>query len=294
MGGYTPIYYAHKDRNAIFEWGPARWGSFIGRGISLPEDDPDDTTLFAEFLNPDGAYYTEQVWLDCKPGTTFSYSNTGYDLLGHLVEQTSGRPLDDYLKEEIFEPLGMSHTARLSEEPPYSQATPTERVYGVLSKTNLETPIYGDVRVGAGSLHSNVKDLAQFLIAHMNQGEVDGVRLLEPETVELMHDRHTLSNADIGQEAYGYGWAHYQEKPWQFWGSFFQFYGAQGHGGQDIGYRARIYTVNKGEGGFGVIVLTNMGTLFKSDIPWFFSTPLQLETLLMEEAQRLWAEVHPE
>ena len=52
-----------------------------GRAISLPEDDPDDATLFAGFLHPDGAYYTPEVWLDCRPGTAYSYSNTGYDLL---------------------------------------------------------------------------------------------------------------------------------------------------------------------------------------------------------------------
>ena len=96
-----------------------------------PENDPDDATLFAGFLQPEGAYYTPEVWLDCRPETTYSYSNTGYDLLGHVVEQASGRHLNDYLREEIFEPLGMSHTARLSEDPPYPQATPTEHVYWV-------------------------------------------------------------------------------------------------------------------------------------------------------------------
>jgi hypothetical protein len=50
--------------------------------------------------------------------------------------------------------------------------------------------------------------------------------------------------------------------------------------------------VEEDEGGFGVIVLTNTANFFKGDDLWFFSTYLQLETLLMEEAQRLWALEH--
>ena len=94
-------------------------------------------------------------------------------------------------------------------------------------------------------------------------------------------------------EAYGYGWTRYQQAPWQFWGSFFPFYGAEGHGGSDVGYRTRLYAVEKDEGGFGVIVLTNTANFFKTDQLWFFSTYLQIETLLMEEAQRLWVLEHP-
>ena len=65
-------------------------------------------------------------------------------------------------------------------------------------------------------------------------------------------------------------------------------------GRNDIGYRARIYMVEREEGGFGVIVLVNMGTIFKPDSLWFFSTHLQLETLVMEETPRLWEKKHAE
>jgi CubicO group peptidase (beta-lactamase class C family) len=146
--------------------------------------------------------------------------------------------------------------------------------------------------VGGGGLYSTVPDMAQFLIAHMNQGQVGDVQLLEPETVAEMHKARVTSSADLGMAAAGYGWTLYQQAPWEFWGSFFQFYGAGGHGGSDIGYRARVLMVEEDEGGFGVIVLTNTANFFKGDDLWFFSTYLQLETLLMEEAQRLWALEH--
>jgi hypothetical protein len=50
--------------------------------------------------------------------------------------------------------------------------------------------------------------------------------------------------------------------------------------------------VEKDKGGFGVVWFTNYGTVFKPDTPWFFTTYLQIETLLMEEAQRLWELEH--
>jgi CubicO group peptidase (beta-lactamase class C family) len=104
----------------------------------------------------------------------------GYDLLSYLAEVVSGQSFDQVLQEGIFDPLGMTHTARLNEDPAYPQATPHERVYTIFTKTDLEAPIYGDKRVGAGSLASNVPDMAQFLIAHLNQGRVGDVQLLAP------------------------------------------------------------------------------------------------------------------
>jgi CubicO group peptidase (beta-lactamase class C family) len=292
LAGYTPAYYAHKDRDAFYEWRAAKRGRGPIRGNVIPEDDPDDTTLFEGLLNPGGSYYTPEVWLDCRPGSTYSYSNTGYDLLSYLAETVSGQSFDRVLQEGIFDPLGMTHTARLSEDPAYPQATPHERVYTIFTKADLEAPIYGSNRVGAGSLVSNASDMAQFLIAHLNQGRVGDAQLLAPETIDLMHKPKTFDSADVGMEAYGYGWTRYQEQPWQYWGSLIQFLGAEGHGGHDIGYRARMLMVKEGQGGFGVVWFTNHGTIFKPDSPWFFTTYLQIDTLLLEEAQRLWAVEH--
>jgi CubicO group peptidase (beta-lactamase class C family) len=294
MAHHTPTYAAYMDRDAYLEWDAARRGRSIYGEIVQPEGDPDYGTFIEGYLNPDGAYYTPEAWLDCRPGTDYRYSSPGYDLLGYLVEQVSGQSLDEYLQKEVFHPLGMTHTARLSEDPPYPQATPIERVYGVLSKANLEAPIYGSARVGGGGLYSTVPDMAQFLIAHLNQGRVGDVQLLKPDMVTQMHRPRVYSRADLGMEAYGYGWTHYQQEPRQFWGTFFQFYGAEGHGGGDIGYRTRIFAVEKDEGSFGVVVLTNTENFFKWDELWFFGTYLQIETLLMEEAQRLWAVEHGE
>lgn len=292
MAHNTPTYAAYTGREVYLEWDATKRGRSLYGEIVLPEGNPDYGTFIEGYLRPDGAYYTPEAWRDCMPGQDYRYTSPGYDLLGYLVEQVSGQSFDDFLQGEIFEPLGMTHTARLSEDPPHSQATPNERVYGVLWKANLEAPIYGRGRAGGGGFYTTVPDLAQFLIAHMNQGQLGDVQLLEPETVALMHEARVETSADVGMEAAGYGWTHYREAPWDFWGTDFQFYGAEGHGGGDIGYRARMYSVEKEEGGFGVIVLTNTANFFKYDSLWYFSTYLQLENLLLDEGQRLWAEKH--
>ena len=49
--------------------------------------------------------------LDFEPGERWSYSNTGYTLLGHIVAKVSGKPFGQFLKERILEPLGMTHSA---------------------------------------------------------------------------------------------------------------------------------------------------------------------------------------
>jgi hypothetical protein len=79
---------------------------------------------------------------------------------------------------------------------------------------------------------------------------------------------------------------------WNYWGTPFEMRGAQGHGGHDYGYRARFLFVEEGEGGYGMIILTNLADLFKEDMLWFFGIYLQLEDLLMKEAQAMWQAKH--
>jgi CubicO group peptidase (beta-lactamase class C family) len=55
-------------------------------------------------------YYRGGLRLAVEPGTTFTYTDHGFATLGQIVEDVSGMPLDRYLREHIFEPLGMAHT----------------------------------------------------------------------------------------------------------------------------------------------------------------------------------------
>ena len=55
-------------------------------------------------------YYRGGLRIDAEPGTRFTYTNHGFATLGQIVEDVSGKPLDRYFREHIFEPLGMADT----------------------------------------------------------------------------------------------------------------------------------------------------------------------------------------
>jgi CubicO group peptidase (beta-lactamase class C family) len=63
-----------------------------------------------------GEYYRGGLRLDAEPGTRFTYTDHNFATLGQLVEDVSGKPLDRYLREHIFDPLGMADTDLLRSE----------------------------------------------------------------------------------------------------------------------------------------------------------------------------------
>jgi CubicO group peptidase (beta-lactamase class C family) len=267
------------------------------RGWHLPRYDPHPP--FAEFmegyLTPGGPYATPHAWRSEEPGTQYGYSTPGYDVLAYIVERVTGQLFAEYARENILVPLGMASTGFSVAEFPSRVATPYERVYGVLSKANAALPLSDARTVGGGGLLSSVPDLAQFMIAHMNQGQAGGVQLLQPETVALMHERAVsfpLGQGDLNQVSYGLGLGHFREIPWSVWGHLYDMHGATGHGGSWWGYQAQMWFVEEKEGGYGIVLLTNTESDFKAEARelWLFASPLRLQVLLMEEASRMYAQ----
>lgn len=130
------------------------------------------------------------------PGEAFQY---GYatDVLGRVIEVVSGLPLDRFIEQRITKPLGMVDTSFFL---PPDKAARLANVYGmdggklVLQETAAKSDfVNGPKRLlsgGAGML-STTTDYARLLQMLLNGGELDGVRLLAPKTVELMHANHT-------------------------------------------------------------------------------------------------------
>ncbi|MHA2020266.1 MAG: serine hydrolase domain-containing protein [Candidatus Thorarchaeota archaeon] len=123
-----------------------------------------------------------------KPGVAAMYSNFGYALLGYIVEVVSGMSFPDYIRSEIFEPLGMNNSY-------FEQVIPTA-VEGQLSGGYsysygegfiLQPPEFATTTPGAG-LMTTAEDYGRFLIAHLNNGTYDGTRILDNDTVQQMHD----------------------------------------------------------------------------------------------------------
>ena len=118
-------------------------------------------------------------------GSTPAYSNYGASLAGYIVARVSGESFDDYLDKHIFAPLDMKHST-------FRQPLPADleplmsKGYNVASEEPHAFEIIGPAP--AGSLSAPAEDMAHFMIAHLQNGEYQGVRILKPETAEMMHN----------------------------------------------------------------------------------------------------------
>ncbi|MGH9384782.1 MAG: serine hydrolase domain-containing protein [Vicinamibacterales bacterium] len=134
-----------------------------------------------------------------EPGRVISYSNHGFALVGHLVEEISGRPFADSLREEVFEPLGMLRSGSLTGRIPEDFAVAYDFVRG---GPRALTPDYLQV-ASAGAFYTTGTDMGRFLIAHLRGGAYRDRRILQPETVALMHAQHFTQTPDTSGWAYG-------------------------------------------------------------------------------------------
>lgn len=119
------------------------------------------------------------------PGTTPAYSNYGAALAGYIVERVSKEPFDDYIERHILTPLGMMHSSFRQPLPPRLEAM-TSKGYDRASD-----PPAGHELVGpgpAGALAATGTDMARFMIAHLEDGGLDGKTILQPATARLMHN----------------------------------------------------------------------------------------------------------
>lgn len=131
-----------------------------------------------------------QVPLAFDPGTQWSYS-VSIDLLGRVIEVASGQGLDAYLHEALFAPLDMRDTAfRVPADQLARFAGNYARSADGLKPIDppATSPYAGEVTFfsGGGGLVGTARDFLRFLLMIRNGGELDGQRILQPETVELM------------------------------------------------------------------------------------------------------------
>lgn len=126
--------------------------------------------------------------LQAEPGSKFIYTDVGFLTLGRLVETISGKPLDVFARENIFEPLGMTETGYLPADELRARAAVTEQRDSKWMQGEVHDPrayLVGGVAGHAG-LFSTAQDLAVYAQMMLNKGEYQGVRILSPFTVQLM------------------------------------------------------------------------------------------------------------
>ena len=151
-------------------------------GLGYPFTDP--TTR--DFKPRPGEEYAAGP-LVFEPGERWLYS-TSTDWLGRLVEKISGQPLEDYFRQHIFTPLGMTDTSYFVPADKQSRLVTVghRQADGTFIKDSVQPPTSGFTPIGGGGLSSTASDYIRFTRALLNGGELDGARILSAKSVELM------------------------------------------------------------------------------------------------------------
>jgi CubicO group peptidase (beta-lactamase class C family) len=162
-----------------------------------------------------------------SPGDKWNYSNST-DVLGRVVEVASGMSLDEFFAKRIFEPLGMKDTFFSVPQDKLDRLMACYARHPITGEITQSDPggkasVYGrkpNVLSGGGGLASTIGDYYRFCKMLLNGGELDGVRLLSPKTLEFMTMNHlpggktlkdmgdkTFSESRMDGSGFGLGWA---------------------------------------------------------------------------------------
>ena len=151
-----------------------------------------------------------------KPGEKAFYSNFNYMVLGAVIEAISGQPYEAYITQNILQPLGMSQTNFV-----YTSEMADHEAAGTLPVVHFYTPllpflldanalvperqgkllwlnrVYIDATPSTGLIGPST-DVARFMIAYLNQGNLDGKQILSPESVSAMNETTPLDGRGLG------------------------------------------------------------------------------------------------
>jgi CubicO group peptidase (beta-lactamase class C family) len=173
-------------------WRPATVRHLLTHTAGIPEQVPRSgifRTDFGESVKvgrpvPSLAdYYRGGLGLDAEPGTMFRYGDHGPATLGQIVEDVSGTSLNRYLREHVFEPLGMADTTLLRSKVVQSRLATGYKLSSTGPKPVTDREV---VTAGAGGIYSSPKDMARYLAALLGGGANEHGSVLKPATLASM------------------------------------------------------------------------------------------------------------
>ena len=202
-----------------------------GRGLIVyGESTPDNGAVLKGYIPP---YLYE-------PGTTQGYSNWATALAGYIVQRVSGQAFDDYVEQRIFAPLGMRQSTFRQ---PLPVALRGQMSQGYLSVDGQPKGFEIVSMPPAGSMAATGSDMARFMLAYLQGGQLDGQRILQPDTVARMHSTITRGLPDLN----GIGLGFYQQD--------LNGHRAVGHGGDTILFHSDLVLLP--DQGIGLYVSVN-------------------------------------
>ena len=133
------------------------------------------------------AYYGAALKAEVAPGVKWAYANHGFATLGQLVEDISGEPFAQYMRDHVFAPLGMNHTEYL-----LSEQVRASLAHGYRMRRRGLRPVpYREIIPGpAGSVFSSVNEMVKYLAALLGSAANDAGRVLKPDTLATMMSPH--------------------------------------------------------------------------------------------------------
>lgn len=168
------------------------------------EDRGIGTGARASQMQPLGVWLAHNIPARVRlPGQVTAYSNYGAALAGYIVEQVSGQPFDTYIEQHILQPLGMRHST-------FRQPVPQSLVAGVSvgysfgGGTYTAQPFEYVAPWPAGSMSTTATDMANFMIAHLQNGRFGDTRILQDATAREMHAQHFTNDPRVPGFAYGF------------------------------------------------------------------------------------------
>jgi len=179
-------------------------GPMSNDSIRRPEIARKPTDTLADYIPRLG-----KSLLEFQPGSRWSYSpQAGFDTLGRIVEITSGMPFDQFLRQRVFDPLGMKDVSFYPTdtlEPrmvtPY-QLDPKGKMSKNTNPGSMQSKVYF---MGSGGLITTAEEYAKFAQMLVNGGELNGKRLLSPRTVTYMASVHASDKLDGRVPGEGFG-----------------------------------------------------------------------------------------
>lgn len=140
------------------------------------------------------------------PGKLSAYSNYGSSLAGFVTQEISGKDFEVYIKENIFDPLGMHHATFYQPIPATLSANQAQAYYYDTDSGKHKIKRFEIVQgAPAGGLSASAENMARFLIAHINEGRgVGGKRILKKETARRMHQGHFRLHPRANGFAHGF------------------------------------------------------------------------------------------
>lgn len=166
------------------------------------QDPPYESSADPSQVPPLRTYLAESMSPPTKaPGTNFIYSNQGYALAAYIVEEVSGLPFDQYVAKQILAPLGMTHSSYLLGPP-----LPENLAVGYFHEDDMQLPrpVDFDGTYPAGSLVATATDMANFMLAHLNDGCYHEACILQPPAVAEMHRQQASTPFEGQATAYGF------------------------------------------------------------------------------------------